>query len=187
MVDWRDMFWVDMDDPNRFRWERYFRTREETPREGLAYYGIGTGYGGLRRGCEIYEGKETCAEEPITMALDYDQWFQNEIARMGHEALANSDQPEKIGGYVYKGAQQSDQWGKTHVFQRQITLTSSDLYRNYPATETLKFDVEMLRRVEWERTVIDGDKAVLHSRYRLVVWKTLDRSEVPPGLFEIKP
>ncbi|MCC7353668.1 MAG: hypothetical protein IT330_07910, partial [Anaerolineae bacterium] len=180
-VDWRDMFWVDMDDPNRFRWERHYRTREATPHEGLAYYTIHTGYGGLRRRCEIYEGKETCAEEPITTTLDYDHWFQNEIARVGHQALDNSNSPDKIGGYVYKGTQQDGPWGKVYVFQRQIRLSGSDLYRNYPATETLMFDVEMLRRVRWERTVVDEDKTVLHLLLRLVVWKMLDSSEIPSG------
>ncbi len=185
-IDSVDKNWVDTVDPNRFRFERHFITREAKSVEGIERFRIGTGTNGVVEECQLYDGKTECVQQPITSTLTYESWLENS-SRLGRRFLENASDPKMIGGYTYKGIQTDEQWGDVHVFERQGELSASDMYQGRPMTETLKFDVELQRQIEWIRTVIDGGTAVVHARVRLITWKIMESSETPADLFVLRP
>jgi hypothetical protein len=184
-IDAIDRYWVDVNDPNRFRSERYFRTREATPVEGIESFRVGTGTNGVIQECQLYDGKTECTQQPITSTLTYDAWLEN-FGRVVRRFLENINAPNAIGGYIYRGTQTDEQWGEVHVFEREGTVSASDLYKGYPMTETLKLDTEPYRQIEWTRIVADGDKSIIHASIRLTAWKIIGLSEIPPDLFSIQ-
>ncbi len=179
-----DQYWVDMADPNRSRFERYYHTQTSGPKEGFERIDTGTGTGGVFEDCQFYEGTEECSQKPITRTLTVDDWFQFQSS-MANKFLANKNTPESNAGYAFKGCQADEMWGEAYVFERTVPLTTSDLYKNYPSTEIQKFDVAMKRAIEWKRTVMDGEKVIVHDFYRLIKWEMLDRTSVPQELFAL--
>lgn len=176
-----DRNWVDMSDPLRFRNESYYTVSQPKPKEGFERIVIGTGAGGLLETCRFYEGNAICSQQPITRTLTYDEWLTT--SQLGQRWLDNIETPDAIGGYIYKGIQTDETWGEVHVFEREGTLTSSDLYTDYPMVETLTFDTTYLRTIEWKRLVMDGETFITHALSRLVKWEMVSPSEIPPGLF----
>lgn len=185
-IDARDVFWVDLSDPNRTRFERRYRTREATPREGLERYYISEGAGGRRKECTFYDGKEECTLAPISRTLSFDNWL-TDFNFTSNKLLAKTTNPAAVGGYEYKGIQGDPQWGQVHIFQRSGMAQASDLYKDKPTIEAMRIDVAQSRMVELSKTVIDGDKQVVHSLYRLVTWKVAEPSQVPADLFTLSP
>lgn len=181
-IDSIDRYWVDVNDPNRFRYERYYRTRETEPKEGVEVSRVGTGFGGVVEECQRYEEKVECTQQALTTTLTYDEWLNN-TTHLSRKFLNNINSPATIGGYEYRGIESDELWGDVHVFERRGTLSASDIYPNFPIVETLKFDVALGRTVEWRRIVIDGDKSVIHAISRLVKWELLDASAVSADLF----
>lgn len=177
-----DKYWVDMADPNRSRFERSYHTQTSDPKEGFERIDIGTGTGGVFEDCQFYEGKETCSQRPITSTLTIDDWVQFQTS-MADKFLANQNTPELNAGYAFKGCQRDEIWGEAYIFERTTPLVTSDLYANYPSIEIRKFDVAMKRATEWKRTVMDGEKMVIHDDYRLIKWEWLDRYSIPQDLF----
>jgi hypothetical protein len=182
MLDITQKHWVDMSDPNRFRHEESFRTREAEPKEGIERVVIGTGTGGVIEDCQTYDARTECTQKPITVTLDYSSWLSATTA-LGRKWLDNKDNPEAADGRKYIGMQTDEVWGDVHVFEKEGRLEASDLYPKYPMVEIMKFDKDLLRAVAWDRIVIDGDKRIVHSSARLVTWKFLAASEVPADLF----
>lgn len=181
-IDSIDRKWIDMNDPNRFRYERYYRTREAEPHEGIEWSQVGTGSGGVIEECQRYEEKIDCTRQAITTTLTYNEWLEH-FTHLSRSFLGNAISPAAIGGYEYKGIQNDDMWGEIHVFERSGTLSASDRYPDFPTVETLKFDRALGRTIEWRRTVIDGDTSVVHAISRMVKWEVLDGSAVPADIF----
>jgi hypothetical protein len=181
-MDSVDKQWVDMNDPNRFRQERRFRTREAEPREGFEFTVVGTGRNGLVERCEYYEGKSECVQQPATNVADYREWLDN-LASPARNFQNNQDSPQALGGYNFKGTETTSAWGEVLVFEREVILQASDIYPNQPTREVIKFDNELLRRVEWVRYVITDEGEIVHASYRLVTWTTLDETELSAALF----
>jgi len=181
-IDSIDRYWVDVNDPNRFRYERYYRTRETEPKEGIEVSRVGTGLGGVVEECQRYEDKTECTQQAATTPLTYDNWLSN-TTHLSRKFLNNINSPATIGGYEYRGIENDELWGDVHVFERRGTLSASDIYPNFPIVETLKFDIALGRTVEWRRIVIDGDKSVIHAVSRLVKWELIDGSTVSTDLF----
>ncbi len=184
-MDSTDRHWVDMADPNRSRYERYYRTQSSDPKEGYERIEIGTGTGVIMEQCEFYEGKDDCTHQPITHAMTFEEWLMN-YASVANHYLDNKNNPGAIGGYEFKGIQKDEIWGDVYVFERKLTLTASDLYPNYPSVETLKFDIALKRTVEWRREIIDKGQTIVHALARLIKWETINGSQIPNDLFSLR-
>ncbi|MCU0493578.1 MAG: hypothetical protein MUD01_18480, partial [Chloroflexaceae bacterium] len=181
-IDARDETWIDMSDPQRIRYERTYRTQETPPREGKERYYIGTGRGGQIKDCSLYDGKEDCSTQTITQTVDFDGWL-NSFNQPNAKFVANMHNASAIGGYTYKGTQTDPQWGEVHVFERQGSAKTSDLYPNKPTIETMKIGADQPRLVELSMTVLDGDTQVPYRSYRLKEWNIVDPSTLPADFF----
>lgn len=184
-IDSIDKNWVDVSNPSYFRYERHFTTREPEPRQGIETSRVGTGPSGLVEQCQVYDGKTECTQQVITPTTTYDEWFKN-FTNLNTRFQANKNSPQAIGGYVYKGIQTDNDWGDVYVFERPGVVAASDLYPNYPMIETLKFEVNLGRNIEWTRTIIDGEKTIIHAYSRLVKWEIINSSDLPGDFFSPK-
>jgi hypothetical protein len=183
-VDFNYEWWMDTSDMLRFRYEKYFSTREEPPVNGLVTCVVGTGGNGDHKECHYYDGKTECATSKITMsALSLEKWLLGFNA-LGHR-LVSEIGSTKSGEFQYEGIETDALWGNAYLFTKISILRASDDYRDLPMTETYKFDESLHRQIEIRRIVFRDKEEIIHRLYRLTEWKLLTLAEAPEGIFNI--
>jgi hypothetical protein len=183
-IDFSYRQWRAMNDAQRFRFEKTYSTRTSPSSSGLVQGAVGTGTGGVIKEWQFYEDQIHSTEISASPdVVTYESWLSG-LASMGENFLQNVG-TGKLADFQSRGIESDAQWGEIYVFEGRKPLEGSDLYPSDSQTTTtdiFKFDTQLLRHVEWRRTVNDS-ATTLYSLYRLVEWKVLDSEEVPSDLF----
>jgi len=145
-VDYLILEWLDTNDLNRFRREKYFISRLEQERAGLEYSIVGTGYKGevvqreMWDGVLFHEGRTQIEQR----ALDFQSWLEN-MAEKGRNLVETARKGGKQ--FAYKEAYKNDDFGEIIVVVNSGDkfVQASDLYMGFPLEFEYHVDTELFR------------------------------------------
>ena len=181
-VDFSYVWWLSVEDTQRFRYEKRYSTRTEPQSSGLVELSLGDGAGGGTLNFSYWDGQVEASEQGNSaQKVSLEEWLATFTA-FGRSLLDKYHSGD-LAPFIYKGIYTDLEWGQVHIFEQESILDASDLYAGSPILERYIFDEAQLRQVEWKRIVKAKEGDIIHRLYQLQRWLLLAEEEVPWNIF----